>query len=239
MPAVPAPSDTRTAPRLLVADDDAASRRFLGDALRSLGAQVVTCEDGTQALQLARRETFDLLLLDCRMPGAGAHEVLAALRADAGARSAGSLAVASSAEPEAAERRALLAAGFAQVLYKPCGLAELRGLLGLLPGIAPVLDDDAALRVSGDAATLQALRQLLRGELAALHQELTQPGAPARGLDDRLHRLRSSCGFCGTPALAAEALQLQRRLREAPGDDDAAMARFRRALQTTLAALDA
>lgn len=230
---------SHTRPRLLVADDDAASRRYLGDALRSLGAEVVTCEDGTQALQWARREAFDLLLLDCRMPGAGAHDVLTRLRADAGARSVDSLAVASTAEPAAAEQRALLAAGFVQVLRKPCGLPELQGLLGLLPGAAPVLDDDAALRASGDAATMQALRQLLRGELATLQQELAQSGQPLPDLGDRLHRLRSSCGFCGTAALAAEVSQLQRQLRETQPDPTPAIVRFQRAVQTTLDALDA
>jgi len=138
-------------PRILVADDDQASRRFLCDGLRSLGAEVRDCADGTQALQLARHEAFDLLLLDCRMPGAGAREVLAALRDDAQARSAGSLAVASSAELEATERRELLAAGFGAVLRKPCGIAELQRLLALLPGATPLLDDAAALRASGDA----------------------------------------------------------------------------------------
>ena len=225
-------------PRILVADDDQASRRFLCDGLRSLGAEVRDCADGTQALQLARHEAFDLLLLDCRMPGAGAREVLAALRDDAQARSAGSLAVASSAELEATERRELLAAGFGAVLRKPCGIAELQRLLALLPGATPLLDDAAALRASGDATTMQALRQLLRGELALLHQELGMPVRDHAALDDRLHRLRSSCGFCGTAALAAEVASLQQRLREEPHDVAPAIARFRSAVQVTLQALD-
>lgn len=225
-------------PRVLVADDDPASRRFLCDGLRSLGARVTDCADGTQALQLACREVFDLLLLDCRMPGAGAGEVLAALRADGRAGSAGGVAVASSAELDAATRRELLAAGFSDVLHKPCGIAELRHMLTLLPAPPPVLDDAAALRASGDAATMQALRQLLRDELALLHQELGMPDCDPLTLDDRLHRLRSSCGFCGTTALGAEVARLQQRLREATQDAAPALARFRGAVQATLQALD-
>lgn len=231
-PAAPFP------PRVLVADDDPASRRFLCDGLRSLGAEVRDCADGTQALQLARHEAFDLLLLDCRMPGAGAREVLAALRGDGQARSSGSLAVASSAELDTTARRELLAAGFGEVLRKPCGIDELQRMLALLPDAAPLLDDAAALRASGDAATMRALRQLLRGELALLHQELGMPDCDPAALDDRLHRLRSSCGFCGTAALAAEVARLQRRLREAPHDAVPAIAQFRGAVQLTLQALD-
>ena len=225
-------------PRVLVADDDPASRRFLSDALHALGAAVQACADGPQALQLARAERYDLLLLDCRMPGAGASEVLAALRADEQARSHDSRAVASSAELGAAERRALLEHGFDAVLAKPCSLADLRKLLALLPGAMPVLDDAAALRASGDTTTMQALRRLLRDELALLHQELGMTDVVPTALDDRLHRLRSSCGFCGAPALATEASHLQQRLREEPLAATSAIARFRGAVRLTLQALD-
>ncbi|HKR77491.1 MAG TPA: response regulator [Rhodanobacter sp.] len=235
---MPASPDAPLPPRVLVADDDPASRRFLCDGLRSLGAEVQDCADGTQALQLARHEAFDLLLLDCRMPGAGAHEILAALRGDGQARSSRSLAVASSAELDTAARRELLTAGFGEVLCKPCGIAELQHVLALLPATTPLLDDAAALRASGDAATMQALRQLLRGELALLHQELGMPDCDHAALDERLHRLRSSCGFCGTAALAAEVTRLQQRLREAPHDAAPAIAQFRGAVQLTLQALD-
>jgi CheY-like chemotaxis protein len=235
MPANPA---ALPPPRVLVADDDPSSRHFLCDGLRSLGAQVQDCADGTQALQLARDQAFDLLLLDCRMPGAGAREVLAALRTDGAARSGQSLAVASSAELDNTTQRELLARGFKDVLRKPCNIAELQHVLALLPGGMPVLDDAAALRASGDAATMQALRQLLRGELALLHQELGMPGRDQAALDDRLHRLRSSCGFCGTTALAAEVARLQQRLREDPHGAVPAIAQFRGAVQATLQALD-
>ena len=230
------PTQPATAPRVLLADDDEASRRFLRDALHALGATTRECADGLQAVQLAREQPFDLLLLDCRMPGAGAREVLAALHAEGGA-SAGCLAVASSAEVSPATRQELLACGFHEVLRKPCGLAELRHLLALLPGAVPVLDDASALRVSGDAVTLQALRELLRGELDRLHDDLSRHGLDTTMLGDRLHRLRSSCGFCGASVLAAEAERLQRRLREAPASTQPAIERFRIALQNTLQAL--
>src|SRR6185437_12759475 len=114
---MPASPVAPPSPRVLVADDDPASRRFLCDGLRSLGAHVTDCADGVQALRLGRGEPFDLLLLDCRMP-----------------RSAGSLAVASSAELDSTEQRSLLACGFGDVLRKPCGIADLQRLLARLPG---------------------------------------------------------------------------------------------------------
>jgi two-component system, OmpR family, response regulator len=227
-------------PYVLVADDDAASRRFLGDGLRALGAQVHECADGQMALAHAALETFDLLLLDCRMPGAGARDVLAALRADARARSGDAAAVATSAECSPADRQQLLAAGFHDVLLKPCELAALQPLLALACSNgrhAPLLDDAAALAASGDTRTMQALRGLLREELALLMQELDRLCAEPVPLVERLHRLRSACGFCGASALAAQAAQWQRQL-EAHAVAGGGVERFRQALAATLALLD-
>lgn len=228
-------------PYVLVADDDPASRRFLGEGLRALGAHVHECADGQMALARAAIETFDLLLLDCRMPGAGARDVLAALRADAEARSADALAVATSAEVTGEDRRQLLADGFSDVLVKPCELDALRPLVALARNSgrhALLLDDAAGLASSGDAPTMQALRGLLREELAALLQELRTFCAQPPRLIERLHRLRSACGFCGAPALALQATHLQRQAETRGVVPDGAQERFRQALVATLAALD-
>ncbi|NUR23990.1 response regulator [Frateuria sp.] len=236
-----APAPILPLPYVLVADDDAASRRFLGEGLRALGAQVHECADGQVALAQATIETFDLLLLDCRMPGAGARDVLAALRADAQARSADALAVATSAELSPEDRRQLLAAGFSQVLLKPCELDALRPLMALARSSgrhAPLLDDAAGLASSGDATTMRALRSLLREELAALLQELDRFCTEPPRLVERLHRLRSACGFCGAPALSAQAAHLQRQVEADGSVAEGALERFRRALIATLAVLN-
>jgi CheY-like chemotaxis protein len=236
-----APAARLPLPYVLVADDDAASRRFLGDGLRALGAQVHECADGQLALAQAAIETFDLLLLDCRMPGAGARDVLVALRGDVEARSADALAVATSAELSSEDRRQLLAAGFSDVLLKPCELDALRPLMTLARSSgrhAPLLDDDAGLASSGDAGTMQALRSLLREELAALLQELDPLCTDPARLVERMHRLRSACGFCGAPALSAQAMHLQRQVEADGSAARGAQDRFRQALVATLAALD-
>ncbi|MGN2244563.1 response regulator [Frateuria sp. GZRR33] len=228
-------------PYVLVADDDPASRRFLGDGLRALGAQVHECADGQLALARAAIETFDLLLLDCRMPGAGARDVLAALRADAQARSADTPAVATSAEVSSEDRQQLLAAGFSEVLLKPCELEALRPLVTLARNSGrhtPLLDDAAGLVSSGDAGTMQALRGLLREELATLLKELDLFCREPSRLIDRLHRLRSACGFCGAAALALQATHLQRQAEADGSVGEGAQERFRQTLVATLAALD-
>jgi two-component system OmpR family response regulator len=234
------PSSERLRPRVLVADDDVGSCRYLGDGLRSLGAVVETFVDSETALKCARAKAFDLLLLDCRMPGGGAMHILTQLRSDTHASSTHSVAVATSAEVTSADRRNLLAAGFSDVLRKPCTLAELRRVLQLVASDRPsaVLDDAAALASSGDAGTMRALRRLLRDELVVLERELDDLSHDVVALADRLHRLRSACGFCGVTALAQQAVLMQQQL-SSDRIHPAMLARFRTLLHATLQALEA
>jgi CheY-like chemotaxis protein len=231
-------------PSVLVADDDPGSCRFLCDGLRSLGASVEACADGIVALAQARTRTFDLLLLDCRMPGAGALGILTQLRDDGHAQSADSIAVATTAELETAERQRLLDAGFSDILLKPCKIADLQRVLVLaqpdfpMAGDTCVLDDRAALSTTGDATTMRALRLLLREELALLERDLESLSGDHAVFGERLHRLRSSCGFCGAAALSAQTVLLQRQLAQHDGATPAALIRFRKALRATMRALD-
>jgi CheY-like chemotaxis protein len=60
---------TEVAPgTILVADDDEANRRMLGNMLRRYGHQVLLAADGEEAAQLFANEHVDLVLLDVLMP---------------------------------------------------------------------------------------------------------------------------------------------------------------------------
>ena len=67
---------------ILVADDDAASRKLLVRALTDAGYSCVQAGDGIEALAEVRRETPSLLLLDFDMPGMDGAEVLRQMRRD-------------------------------------------------------------------------------------------------------------------------------------------------------------
>lgn len=228
-------------PYVLVADDDATSLCFLGDALRQLGARVALSVDGGSALAKARAEAFDLLLLDCRMPDTDAVSVLTRLRNDPDARSARSPAVASSAELGPSEQRALLAAGFHGVLLKPCTLKDLQNTLMLaVPDRShlPVLDDGQALSASGTPVVVLALRGLFYQELVHIDQELDDLGKDPKALEARLHKLRSSCGFCGAVALSEHIVSLQRHLKLAHQGSMLPLTEFRQVLRQTMLALE-
>ena len=69
--------------RVLIVDDDAASRRLLEVRLRPLACDVATAGNGEQALTAIRKDVPDLVLLDLRMPKMSGIEVLRALHKEA------------------------------------------------------------------------------------------------------------------------------------------------------------
>jgi two-component system, OmpR family, response regulator len=236
------PSDRLSAPRVLVADDDQTSLCFLGDALHRLGAFVALSPDAGSALSQARHETFDLLILDCRMPDGDATSVLTRLRKDPLACSACTPAVASSAEIDAQARRDLLAAGFHAVLLKPCTLDDLKDVLAVAATdrqTLPVLDDGQALGAGGSPVVVQALRGLFYQELIAIDRELETLCQDAKTLEARLHKLRSSCGFCGATSLGEHVVSLQQHLKLAHQGAMLPLGAFRQSLQQTMHALRA
>jgi len=55
--------------RLLVVDDEEVIRGLFLDMLEPEGYEVITASCGDEAVELAKRYDFDLILLDARMPG--------------------------------------------------------------------------------------------------------------------------------------------------------------------------
>ena len=68
--------------RLLVADDNKVNRLLLTRSLELQGHRVVSAANGRIALELLRREAFDLLLLDMEMPEMDGFQVLEQLTND-------------------------------------------------------------------------------------------------------------------------------------------------------------
>jgi two-component system, OmpR family, KDP operon response regulator KdpE len=65
---------------ILVVDDEPQIRRVLRAALSNHGYDILEAESGEQAVEVARRERSDLILLDVNMPGIGGVEACRQLR---------------------------------------------------------------------------------------------------------------------------------------------------------------
>ncbi|HKC22129.1 MAG TPA: response regulator transcription factor [Gaiellaceae bacterium] len=69
-------------PRVLIAEDEAAIADSVAYALRGEGFDVDTVDDGESALDAARADGYDVLLLDLMLPGVSGMEVCRRLRAE-------------------------------------------------------------------------------------------------------------------------------------------------------------
>jgi CheY-like chemotaxis protein len=108
--------------RILIIDDYADNRELLRLMLEQVGYVVSEAGDGSEGLEMARREPPDAALVDLSMPGLDGWNVLKALRADE--RTLGIPCAAVSAFADGARDRAL-AHGFNAYLTKPFRRSEL------------------------------------------------------------------------------------------------------------------
>jgi len=67
---------------ILVVDDDPEIVTMLSTRLGKRGYQVFTAADGAAAIELAKKQKFDVVLLDVMMPGKSGWEVARALKQD-------------------------------------------------------------------------------------------------------------------------------------------------------------
>ena len=69
-------------PRILVVDDDEPILVLMKNILREFQFEAIVSSSGTKALELARQESPDLILLDMNMPEMSGEEFIERLRRD-------------------------------------------------------------------------------------------------------------------------------------------------------------
>ncbi len=104
--------------KVLIVDDNAVNLTVAEEFLRALGAETLKAASGEAALDLLRRESVDLCMLDVHMPGMDGLEVLRRIRAgETGRPRLPVLALTADAMP--GDRERFLAAGMDGYLAKP------------------------------------------------------------------------------------------------------------------------
>ena len=68
--------------RILIAEDEAKTRRYVAQGLRELGFAVEAVEDGNAALGLLREHVFDAAVLDVMLPGLDGWALVKTLRGE-------------------------------------------------------------------------------------------------------------------------------------------------------------
>jgi CheY-like chemotaxis protein len=122
--------------RVLVVDDEDDIREVAQLSLEmTAGWDVRTASSGAQALERARAERPDAILLDVMMPGMDGPTTFAALQADEATRDIPVILL--TAKVQAADRRRFEDLGVAAVLSKPFDPMELAGQVAAALGWAP------------------------------------------------------------------------------------------------------
>lgn len=206
--------------RILVVDDEPDIRALVAYHLMRDGYEVFIAADGAQALETARKEHPDVIVLDLLLPGMSGYDVLRALRGEEATRDTGVIVL--TARSEQPERIKGLTLGADDYLTKPFSPAELglriAGLLRRMtaPAISSgsvlvfeqmtidrnehrvmVRNDEVSL-TPGEFQILLALaerpgRVLSRDYLQETALEL-QPGIRTRAVVMHVQRLRAKLG---------------------------------------------
>lgn len=130
----PLPDPSSGAPRepaavldVLVVDDNEVNRDVVHAQIETLGHRAAIAADGESALAMIRSQRFDLVLLDCRMPGLDGYEVARRLRDYPPAHRP--WIVGFTAQVQDGERDRCIDAGMDDYRAKPLRLRDLRDLL--------------------------------------------------------------------------------------------------------------
>lgn len=110
--------------KILVADDNTASRELIREVLEMSGYDVIEAVDGQHAVNLARETSPELALVDIQMPRLDGYGVLRELRAMPGL--SGLPIVALTAFAMQGDRERALEAGFNGYITKPVDIVSLR-----------------------------------------------------------------------------------------------------------------
>ena len=122
--------------RILVAEDDEINLLAIRMLLERMGHKVHTASNGSEVLDLVRREPFDVVLMDIQMPVLDGVETARRIRAEPGPE-AGLPIVAITAHTLAGDREAFLAAGMDDYLPKPLNTEDLAQILDRVAKLRP------------------------------------------------------------------------------------------------------
>jgi PAS domain S-box-containing protein len=125
--------------RVLLVEDNADAAESLVMLLELLGHRVRVVNDGHAALEAARANVPDVMLVDIGLPGMDGYELARRVRQDVKLRQAVLVALTGYGRDE--DRKRALAAGFDDHLVKPVNADVLRGLVARLSAGAASIED--------------------------------------------------------------------------------------------------
>jgi two-component system, cell cycle response regulator DivK len=123
---------------VLLVDNHADTRDMYAEYLHVCGFRVIACSDSKASIELARMSVPDIILLELRMLGMNGVQVLAELRKDPALAHVPVVALTASVMTR--ERAVAMAAGFTELLPKPCFPEDLAAAIDRIIATAAIQD---------------------------------------------------------------------------------------------------
>ncbi len=208
--------------RILLADDSLPSLMTTQIMLEKMGHEVLVATDGEQALALAMRERFDLLLLDEYMPGLPGSAVTMRVRESSNENNASCI-IALSGVHKDEERQRLLDSGIDELIIKPVTADRLKvAVTKFFPISSESIDADVVSKLFVDLGDEvgQRLLGMFVEELVQMSVRVTQ-SLKNDDLDELLavsHILKNSASLYGAADLADFARELNENTERFTGD---------------------
>lgn len=117
--------------KVLIVDDDEVNRMVLTEIFSKTDALVSTVDNGMQAVETCKNDSFDLILMDCRMPVLNGFEATSQIRKFICKQSRKTVIIALTADVTRETEKKCLAVGMDGYLVKPLETSQLQKILNV------------------------------------------------------------------------------------------------------------
>jgi PAS domain S-box-containing protein len=223
--------------RILLAEDNPVNQQVAQLQLKKLGYSADIANDGRAAVDAWSKKPYDVILMDCQMPGLDGYEATREIRQREGSSRRTHI-VALTANALGGDREKCLAAGMDDYLSKPLRVEELKRSLESVPsgndrpapnapsaGEAPIPPTEAAAGAeppvdmerlmdvaSGDNDTMRQLVAMYLEQtppkIAALETAIQQ--ADVKGIKQHAHSVAGTSASCGMTAVVGPMRALEK-----------------------------
>ncbi|OUR93790.1 hypothetical protein A9Q81_15070 [Gammaproteobacteria bacterium 42_54_T18] len=223
---------------ILAVDDNPANLKLISVLLSDLGINVTSCDNGLEAVELAKTHRYDLILMDIQMPGTDGVEATQLIRQqEEGKRKSPIIAV--TAHALANEKQALLNSGMDDYVTKPINENQLLHIIkhwtgkDLTTPITPALTIPSPIKsevvsLSMGLKLANNKQDLADDMLIMLFDSLTKDRISLREdlnsqdysrMLERVHKLHGATRYTGVPNLQRSAKALEEDLKHKQYDN--------------------
>lgn len=212
---------------ILCVDDNPHNANLVSALLQQTQASVFIAHDGIEALQIADRQDFDLILMDIRMPRMDGYETLKHIRNSDNLNSKTPI-IALSAHISIDESTDLTHKGFNDYLTKPIARNSLLAILKKWIFQKPstdtkqVIDWDLGIKLANNKREVAEEMLLLLIETLPLEVSEIKQAYDARHYSEllqKIHKLHGAVCYCGVPRLKEAIATLETMLKKNKYDD--------------------